>query len=69
MGSSIDEDVETLKKRNPETREIIRAAIRDKMYDRVYDVEEVKEKLREYHGRDIFSEVHENFFGKSHRRR
>lgn len=69
MGNRMDEDVEYLKKQNPETRETIREAIRDKMHDRVYNVEEIKEKLREHHGRDIFSEVHENFFGKSHRRR
>lgn len=69
MGSEWDEEVEELKKRNPDTRETIRAAIRDKMHERVYDVEEVKEKIKEHYGRDIFSEVHKNIFGKSHKSR
>ena len=41
-----DELAEELKKRNPDTRETIRAAIRDKMHERVYDVDEVKRKIR-----------------------
>lgn len=64
-----DELAEELKKRNPDTRETIRAAIRDKMHERVYDVDEVKRKIKEYYGRDIFGEIYENVFRKSHRAR